>query len=75
MFKYSIKNLREEDKNFFKDMIPYLSQYIIKYEMKEGDVFIYCDVDNENQIRNCLDNLINMINKNILSEKLKKLKL
>lgn len=52
-------------------MIPYLSQYIIKYEMKEGDVFIYCDVDNENQIRNCLDNLINMINKNILSEKLK----
>ncbi|AJD26792.1 hypothetical protein G8E05_04970 [Clostridium botulinum] len=74
MFKYSIKNLREEDKNFFKDMIPYLSQYIIKYEMQEGDVFIYCDVDNENQIRNCLDHLINMINKNILSEKTEKIK-
>lgn len=71
MIKYCIKKFEKEDKKFFKEMIPYLSQYITEYKVYDDYIEIYCEnLEKEEEIKDNLKLVEKMICLKDLSEQI-----
>lgn len=71
MIKYDIKKLGHEDKIVFKDMLPYLSQNLNEYNLKNDILEVFCNDEDSAEIIRKLDDLQKMLNKLDNCEKLK----
>lgn len=62
MFEFVTENVQKSEIDVFLDMIPYVSSKINKVEKLENSVLIYCQEENNQEIKEELDKLAKILN-------------
>ncbi len=61
MFDFTVENLKKDDLRVFFDMIPYVSPKVKSFEKRENEVTIICDEEYNDEIKNELIRLSDII--------------